>query len=163
LRDRVEDLLWWEGERLLGFPGLYPFGSAVELAGMVAPAARRLPLISRVLNRNFGPGGPDVESGLDSPRERTLVVEWDGSPVGTMRLTRDAPGAGIYTFAIDPARRGRGLGREALRQACELLRGEGVERVGLEVDLENDRALALYTSIGFTPVATEDYFSLPMS
>ena len=38
--DRVEDLLWWEGERLLGFLGIYTFGESPELAGMVAPDAR---------------------------------------------------------------------------------------------------------------------------
>jgi GNAT superfamily N-acetyltransferase len=38
---RVEDLLWWERDRLLGFLGLYSFGASVELAGMVAPDARR--------------------------------------------------------------------------------------------------------------------------
>lgn len=37
---RVEDLLWWEDDRLLGFVGLYGFGSSLELAGMVAPDAR---------------------------------------------------------------------------------------------------------------------------
>jgi hypothetical protein len=37
----IEDLLWWDGDRLLGFLGLYAFGAAtVELAGMVDPAAR---------------------------------------------------------------------------------------------------------------------------
>src|ERR1700735_326864 len=38
--DRVEDLLWWGGERLLGFLGIYAFGEATELAGMVGPDAR---------------------------------------------------------------------------------------------------------------------------
>jgi hypothetical protein len=38
--DRVEDLLWWEGERLLGFLGIYTFGESPELAGMVAPDVR---------------------------------------------------------------------------------------------------------------------------
>ena len=41
--DRVADLLWWEGDRdrLLGFLGTYGFESSPELAGMVAPDARR--------------------------------------------------------------------------------------------------------------------------
>lgn len=37
----VEDLLWWRCDRLLGFLGFYRFGSSLELAGMVAPDARR--------------------------------------------------------------------------------------------------------------------------
>jgi ribosomal protein S18 acetylase RimI-like enzyme len=31
------------------------------------------------------------------------------------------------------------------------------------VAVENDRALRLYTSIGFVPVATEDYYALPVA
>jgi ribosomal protein S18 acetylase RimI-like enzyme len=34
--------------------------------------------------------------------------------------------------------------------------------LGLEVDVDNDRALGQYTSVGFTPVITEDYFALPL-
>src|SRR4051794_36482551 len=36
----VDCALWWAGERLLGFAGVYDFGG-VEIAGMVAPDARR--------------------------------------------------------------------------------------------------------------------------
>ncbi len=46
LRDRrpteVCDLLWWAGERLLGFAGIYAFGwPTLELTGIVDPDARR--------------------------------------------------------------------------------------------------------------------------
>jgi ribosomal protein S18 acetylase RimI-like enzyme len=98
---------------------------------------------------------------MDTPREWTVLVERSGEPVGTLRLTRDGEDAGIYGFVIDPSWRGRGIGRAALRRACQELRADGVSRVGLEVDVENDRALGLYTSIGFAPVTTEDYFALP--
>jgi ribosomal protein S18 acetylase RimI-like enzyme len=238
--DRVEDLLWWEGDRLLGFLGFYGFGFSLELAGMVAPDARRrgigtalldaalplcrglgvreallivpgpsvagkrlalrrgavlhhsehalvlsddptsgphepalllrpataadLPLISRVLEEAFGGPAPDDLAGLvDSPHDRTVLVEVSGSAVGTLRLVRDGEDAGIYGFAIDPSRQGRGIGREALSRACEQLRAEGARRIGLEVAVENDRALGLYTSVGFTPVITEDYFALPLN
>ena len=237
---RVEDLLWWEGDRLLGFLGIYGFEASPELAGMVAPDARRrgigsalldaamplcrergdrqpllivprlsiagtrlalrrggvldhsehalvlsgeptsgphtpalnlrpataadVPLVSRLLELGFGEPAPDgLGERLDSPSERTAIVELRGTAVGTLRLTRDGNDASIYGFAIDPSWQGRGLGRTALRQACEQLRADGARRIGLEVDVANDRALGLYTSIGFTPIATEDYFALPFS
>jgi ribosomal protein S18 acetylase RimI-like enzyme len=31
------------------------------------------------------------------------------------------------------------------------------------VDVENDRALGLYTSVGFEPITTEDYYALPLT
>ena len=92
-----------------------------------------------------------------------MIVDVGGSVVGTLRVTRDGDNAGIYGFAIDPSCQGRGLGRDGLRRSCEQLRAEGARRIGLEVAVENDRALALYASVGFTPVITEDYFALPLS
>ena len=237
--DRVEDLLWWEGDRLVGFLGIYGFETVPELAGMVEPDARRrgigtalldaamslcrersdrrpllivprakpagrrlalrrggvldhsehalvlsgdpisgasgpvglrratvadVPLIARLLELGFGGPAPDDLAGrLDSAHEQTVIVELNSSAVGTLRFRRDGDGARIYAFVIDPAWRGRGIGRAALGRACEQLRVEGTNRIGLEVDAENDRALTLYTSVGFTPIATEDYFALPLS
>jgi ribosomal protein S18 acetylase RimI-like enzyme len=63
---------------------------------------------------------------------------------------------------IEASLRGRGIGRAGLRHACEQLRAAGAQRIGLEVDVENDHALGLYTAVGFTPVITEDYYALPL-
>lgn len=68
----------------------------------------------------------------------------------------------IFGFVIERSMQGRGIGRAALRLACERLRADGARRVSLDVDIANDRALSLYTSIGFESVATEDYFALPL-
>ena len=48
--DRVEDLLWWEDGRLLGFLGFYGYGSSLELTGMVAPHARRRGIATALLD-----------------------------------------------------------------------------------------------------------------
>ena len=238
--DQVEDLLWWEGDRLLGFLGIYQFGASPELAGMVAPDARRrgigaalldaavqacrergdrqpllivprpstagkrlalsrggtldhsehhlvqsgeptrapqnaeislrlaigadLPLVSRLLELGFEePAPPDLADRLDSPTGRTVVIERSGAAVGTLFLRRDGEDASIYGFAVNPPLQGRGIGRAALRQACEQLRADGARRISLEVDVENDRALGLYTSVGFEPITTEDYYALPLT
>lgn len=236
--DQIEDLLWWEGEQLLGFLGLYVFGSSLEMAGMVAPAARRRGIattlldaalamcrdrgrgqallvvprastagkalavhrgavldhsehalvllaepssgvsdarislrkavpadavvVSQLLEAGFGHPGPGLAEQLAAEQERTLLVDVDSSPVGTLRLTRQGDDAGVYGFVIEPAWRGRGIGRDVLRRVCRQLRAEGAQRIGLEVAVDNDRALTLYTSIGFTEVTTEDYYALPM-
>ena len=235
--DRVEDFLWWEGERLLGFVGIYGFGESPELAGMVAPDARRrgigsalldaavplcrergdrqpllvvpresiagkrlalrrggtldhsehhlvlsgeltsgprkpetslrpatvadVPLVVSLLEQGFAWSGPDD---LGDRLERTALIELRGAVVGTLFLERDDDEeASIFGFAVEPALQGRGIGRAALRLACEQLRADGARRISLDVDVANDRALGLYTSIGFTPVTTEDYFALPLS
>lgn len=133
--NRVEDVSSWAGDRL----------DALLALGFGQPA----------------PAG--IAERLESPTQRTVIVELDGSAVGTLRLERSGDDASIYGFVVDPAWQGRGIGRAALRLACEQLRADGARRIGLEVDVENDRALSLYTSVGFTPLVTEDYYALPLS
>ncbi|MGH8962242.1 MAG: GNAT family N-acetyltransferase [Jatrophihabitantaceae bacterium] len=234
----LEGLLWREGDRLVGFLGLYAFGApAVELVGMVDPAARRRGIATALLDaaralcrdRGYeqvllvvsrsstagralalrrgaqlehsehalvlteppdnGPADPqvgvrpatpadaailsrlltkalghphDVTTERSAPdSERRLVVELAGDVVGTVRVSHDPDGAGVYGFAVDPRVQGRGIGRDVLRRVCGELFRDGAGRVGLEVAVDNDRALGLYTSIGFVRVTTEDYYALP--
>jgi ribosomal protein S18 acetylase RimI-like enzyme len=230
----VEDLLWEQDGRLLGFLGRYAFGGAVvELAGMVDPSARRRGIGTALLDAAVGLGrergetrallvatpagrpfaearglhvehsehalvldgepseGPDdpalalraavPEDGAEvrrllqaafgwtppgdddlvpTARDRTLVVERDGRVVATLRLSLDDGRGGVYGFAVDPALQGRGIGRDVLRRACRDLRARGASTVGLEVAVENERALGLYTSVGFRRVSTEDYWAV---
>jgi len=236
---RVEDLLWWKNDRLLGFLGIYSFGSVLELAGMVDPGARRrgiatalldaaapicqergteqvllivprsstagkhlalgrgaaldhsehalvlaslaagraendalslrqaspadVPIVVQLLELGFGEPVTDVADRLGAPRKGTLVVELSGSPIGTLRVIRDGNEAGIYGFVIHPSWQGRGIGREVLRRVCQRLLDDGAGQIRLEVAVDNDRALRLYTAIGFVPVATEDYYALPVT
>ncbi len=236
----VEDFLWWESDRLLGFLGLYAFGGpTVEIAGMVDPSARRrgiatallgaaLPIcrergyqqallvtprgsvagrelalgrgavlehsehalvllgaptdgphdqrielrtatradtpdLTRLLMAAFGSTPPGLFDRPSNDSERTLMVEFEGTVVGTVRVTRDGNTAGIYGFAVDPAWQGRGIGRDVLRRVCRELRAQHIAHIGLEVAVENDHALGLYTSLGFTRMTTEDYYALPLS
>ncbi|HWF73261.1 MAG TPA: GNAT family N-acetyltransferase [Solirubrobacteraceae bacterium] len=122
-----------------------------------------VPDLSRLLTTAFGPVPSDLLDRLETDSERTLAIELEGAIVGTMRVTRRQDTGGVYGFAVDPAQRRRGIGGDALRQACRRLRDEGVERIGLEVAVENDHALGLYNSLGFTRVTTEDYYELAMS
>jgi ribosomal protein S18 acetylase RimI-like enzyme len=236
----VQDLLWREGERVVGFLGLYGFGSeTVELSGMVDPPARRrgiatalldaalaicvkrgyrrallvvprgsdgghvlagrrgavlehsehalrlsddptegptdpritlrpaatpdVPELTRLLTAAFGEPHRGLLTQVEDSSDRTLVVELEGSAVGTVRVTRDQDRAGVYGFAIDPAWQRRGIGRDVLRRVSHQARAEGARYVDLEVEVDNDHALGLYTSLGFTPLTTEDYYELPLA
>jgi ribosomal protein S18 acetylase RimI-like enzyme len=126
-----------------------------------AATAADVPLVVSLLDRGFGWSGPDD---LGDRLQRTALIELRGAVVGTLFLERDdEEEASIFGFVVEPSLQGRGIGRAALRQACEQLRADGARRISLDVDVANDRALGLCTSIGFTPVTTEDYFALPFS
>ena len=105
---------------------------------------------------NWGDLGETAE-----PSECLLVIERAGEVIGTLRLSSDGGTTGIYGFAVLPAFQGRGIGRDVLRKVCNELRRQSDRRVTLEVAVDNERALGLYTSVGFEPRATEDYWSLP--
>jgi len=92
--------------------------------------------------------------------EDALVGEIDGSVIATLRVSSEPGRAGIYGFAVDAAWRGQGIGRDVLTRVCRAQRAAGVPHVHLEVEVANDYALGLYTSVGFRRISTEDYFTV---
>lgn len=236
--DEVNDLLWWDGDRLLGFVGLYSFGGPpnVEFGGMVDPDARRqgigtallaeavslvrgrgftnlllvtpattpagaafalardgvldhsehamvlgadpvegaddpritvhplreddLKFLRFALKAGFGFDVPDLGNRVTSDDARTLIIEFDGERVGTIRASLDGEVGGIYGFVVVPEWQGQGIGRDVLRRSCRQLRAEGATHVRLEVAVDNPHALRLYTSQGFVQDAAEDYYRL---
>ncbi|HET6878496.1 MAG TPA: GNAT family N-acetyltransferase [Jatrophihabitans sp.] len=120
--------------------------------------------VARLLQQGFDWLPPNIPEMLSAPvsRERTMLVERAGRAVGTARLSLEDAVGGVYGFTVEPSLQGQGIGRDALRRFCRLLREDGAARVGLEVAVDNERALGLYTSIGFTPVTTEDYYRLSL-
>ena len=90
----------------------------------------------------------------------TWVAVRGGDVVATLRVERDGDVGGVYGFVVEPALQGGGIGRDVLRRVCRSLADDGTTRVGLEVATTNERALGLYTSLGFRPVATEDYYTV---
>ena len=146
--------------QLTGAPIPGPKDAAVSLRAATADDAST---IARLLQAGFGYPAADVAQRLVEDRARNLVVERAGTTVGYLRLSLDGTVGGVYGFVIDPPLQGHGIGRDVLHRACLMLRELGATHVGLEVGVTNERALGLYTSLGFVRVSTEDYFHLPPS
>jgi ribosomal protein S18 acetylase RimI-like enzyme len=118
-----------------------------------------IPKLSELYLEAFGNGDVDPAR-LAGERSLTLMIDRDGESVGTVAVARDGERSAIYGFVVSAQLRGRGIGREVLRRVCRDRFDSGASRVDLEVEVENDRALGLYTSVGFEPVATDDYYEL---
>jgi ribosomal-protein-alanine N-acetyltransferase len=74
------------------------------------------------------------------------------------RLT--PPDAEVLTFAVDPARRGAGIGRALLDRHLENLERGGARLVFLEVGDDNASALKLYERAGFKTIGRRENYYL---
>ncbi|MEP6469716.1 MAG: GNAT family N-acetyltransferase [Chloroflexota bacterium] len=94
-----------------------------------------------------------LPAGLETPGHAIFVVEAEGEPVGRLWIAEREMGARqvlyIYDIEIDPAFRGRGLGRAAMLLAEEQARARGISRIALNVFGGNDAARELYRSLGY--------------
>ncbi len=81
------------------------------------------------------------------------VVRGPGGGVAAAAVARVEPDAlSVFIVVVDPAHRGRGLGRALVRDLVARGKDAGAERADLEVRAGNAPAIALYASEGFVPV-----------
>lgn len=101
-----------------------------------------------------------------------FIAEENGMVIGTMMLreeqeqnARSAPWQlplaeeeqlTIYTFAVGPDCRGKGVGRALLEYAEQWARQQGKKALRLDVHEINTPAIKLYESCGFRYIATVD-------
>lgn len=73
-----------------------------------------------------------------------------------------APEGEIYRIAVRPDKRGRGIGYRLLDYAVKTSKGQGLERLFLEVRSRNIPAIRLYTSYGFKQIGLrKGYYKNP--
>jgi ribosomal protein S18 acetylase RimI-like enzyme len=99
----------------------------------------------------LGAGG--LRDALDAtPRSRFRTTRHDEPPtIAGYAITGVAGTDGyLQRIAVDPAVQSRGHGGALVDDALEFLWREGVHRAHVNTQLQNDRALALYRSRGFT-------------
>lgn len=101
---------------------------------------------------------------IRSPNAIVLAAENSNTILGWgaalyKRTQRGVTGR-IYSIAIHPEARGRGLGGILARELLQQLRERACTRIYLEVRTDNDPAIRLYTRLGFTLARTlPDYYA----
>lgn len=73
----------------------------------------------------------------------------DGRIIGFAGLAAGGPEAEVQTIAVSKRAQGGGLGRRLLNELIDGARRAAASSVLLEVRADNDRAAALYRSVGF--------------
>jgi GNAT superfamily N-acetyltransferase len=91
----------------------------------------------------------------DRTRGRIFVARVGNEVVGMASLlytisTAEGGKAALFEdLIVDPKHRGKGIGSQLIEYVIQQARADGVLRITLLTDLENDTALGLYRKLGF--------------
>jgi len=77
------------------------------------------------------------------------VIKSGESVVAVGRIATLGTWAMATRLFVDPSHRGKGLAKQLMIRLMAAAREDGATKIGLQVDLENAAALALYDSMGF--------------
>lgn len=101
-------------------------------------------------------------AGFQNPANRCFAAVENGELVGFAGYFAAADQADILDVAVAPAHRRRGIARSLMETVLAEAEKDGVQTVFLEVRASNTPAIALYTSLGFTPSGKrKNYYTDP--
>lgn len=122
--------------------------------------AADVPAIAVVEAECFGAGAWSEELVREhlTGDHRVAFVDADLTAYGAISLLGDT--ADLDRIAVVPSARRRGVARELLGGLIEHAGGHSIVRMLLEVAADNDAAIGLYESYGFTTISTrKSYYS----
>ncbi|MGH3998704.1 MAG: ribosomal protein S18-alanine N-acetyltransferase [Pseudonocardiaceae bacterium] len=126
---------------------------------LMAPAdARRCAELEQLLFDGDDPWGPEAFLEAIAAGHHYLAAREGGSLIGYAGMARAGGEAEIHTLAVDPTHQGRGIGRALLHAMLDHAAGA---TVFLEVRTDNEAAIQLYRSEGFTVIGTRRGYYRP--
>jgi ribosomal protein S18 acetylase RimI-like enzyme len=81
--------------------------------------------------------------------ELFFLAEDDGRIAGTVMAGYDGHRGWLYTVAVDPALRRRGIGTALVRHAEQALQALGCLKINLQVRASNAAVVAFYRTLGY--------------
>lgn len=80
-----------------------------------------------------------------------FVALADDEVVGTLLAGYDGHRSWLYSVAVDPQQRGKGLGTRLVRHAEKALADLGCVKINLQIHTFNESVQAFYQTLGYTP------------
>lgn len=105
--------------------------------------------------RRCGLTRPVNDPRKDIARKSNIQAEWflvgtlDEAIVATVMTGYDGHRGWLYYVGVDPAHRGRGIGRAMLADVEHRMRALGCPKINLQVRTGNDGAMAFYRALGY--------------
>lgn len=114
----------------------------------------------RGTNRGLKPGLSEIIGSI-VPDAGLFVAEQDGEPISTAICVHDNDLAGLFEVATHAQSQRRGHGRDIVLAALKWAKLLGARRGWLQVEADNEAALCLYRSLGFSELYRYHYRQLP--
>ncbi|WP_044558390.1 N-acetyltransferase [Azospirillum sp. B4] len=98
---------------------------------------------------------------LERPSAHILVIDGAGGTLAASAVLLSRVGnrgLRVYSLAVHPRQRGRGLAKAMMAAALDLARATGHQWLSLEVHPENAAARALYDRLGFHQTSVEENY-----
>jgi ribosomal protein S18 acetylase RimI-like enzyme len=102
-----------------------------------------------------------MEEKFDLDLDASRIAYREGEPVGLVNLAVREREAWIGGVGVVPSARRDGVGEALMRAVHDAARSRGVERVWLEVIVENTSAFTLYEKLGYEVVQDVEVWTLP--
>lgn len=96
---------------------------------------------------------------LGLPYVNFIAAESGGLVVGTVVASHDGRKGWVNRLAVDPAFRGRGLGRRLVREAEEWLEAQGMAIFACLIEDWNDVSMELFRKLGYVKHGEIVYFA----
>ncbi len=94
----------------------------------------------------------EIAKKLQRDPDLFLVAEAEGRLVGAVMGGFDGRRGMIYHLAVDPAFRGRGIGRALMAEVEQRLIAKGCLRAYLLVTKDNEEVMSFYRRLGWEPM-----------
>lgn len=118
--------------------------------------------ITQILMNAFGDTEEEVHTLLNfnesNPSRHVYVAKMNGTCVGTVTVVEENQSFWITALATDPSKRGQGIGSAILHFVLAEAKNREVEKVMLDVEIDNAGALSIYEKAGFTTNLQVDYY-----
>ena len=105
------------------------------------------------LTRPWNDPAADIALARKGPNSTILVGREDERIVASAMVGHEGHRGWVYYVAVDPDRRGQGLGRAIMSAAEDWLRQAGIAKLQLLVRQDNAKASAFYETIGYDEAA----------
>ena len=99
---------------------------------------------------SYNPPAHDIAFCRASPNSELFVAAADGAVVASIMVGHDGHRGWLYYVAVDPAMRGRDLGRRMVAHGEDWLRSLGVRKINLMIRESNTGVRAFYERIGYS-------------